>query len=159
MSCQPGIMAGMAVKIQVSFDCADPDKLARFWAEALRYRLEEPPQGFATWQDYWRARGLPEEELTGDGGYDSVIDPAGVGPRLWFQKVPEGKVLKNRLHLDLSVTSGDRPVEVRRAQLDAEAERLVRLGATLSKVLVVEGLPDYYAITLLDPEGNEFCIN
>ncbi|MEV0346561.1 VOC family protein [Nonomuraea sp. NPDC050680] len=149
----------MAVKIQVSFDCTDPDKLARFWAEALHYRLEEPPQGFATWQDYWRARGLPEEELTGDGGHDSVVDPAGVGPRLWFQKVPEGKVLKNRLHLDLSVTSGDRPVEVRRAQLDAEAERLVGLGATLSKVLLVEGLPDYYAITLLDPEGNEFCIS
>jgi len=153
-------MAAMAVKVQVTFDCADPEKLARFWAAALRYRLERPPEGFATWQDYWRARGLPEEELTDDGGYESVIDPAGVGPRLWFQQVPEGKVVKNRLHLDLSITSGrDRPVAARKAQLDAEAERLAGLGATLSKVLLVEGVPDYYAITLLDPEGNEFCIS
>jgi hypothetical protein len=153
-------MAGMAVRVQVSFDCADPDKLARFWAAALRYRLEEPPGGFPTWADYWRSRGLPEEELTDVDGYDSAVDPAGVGPRLWFQKVPEGKVAKNRLHLDLDVTRGrSAPVAERRVVIDAEAERLVGLGATVSKVLVFDSMPDYYAITLLDPEGNEFCVS
>ena len=81
----------MATRIQVTIDCAEPGRLARFWADALGYRLEEPPDGFATWQDYWVSRGLPPEEV-GDG-YDSIVDPEGVGPRIWFQPVPEGKVV------------------------------------------------------------------
>jgi catechol 2,3-dioxygenase-like lactoylglutathione lyase family enzyme len=69
----------MATRIQVTIDCADPNRLARFWAEALGYRLEEPPAGFDTWQAYWASRGLPEEEL--EDGYDSIVDPDGIGPR------------------------------------------------------------------------------
>ena len=88
----------MTTRIQVTFDCADPARLAGFWAEALGYRLEEPPDGFATWQQYWVSRGLPPEEI--EDGYDAIVDPEGVRPRIWFQPVPEGKVVKNRLHLD-----------------------------------------------------------
>ncbi|MFI0421447.1 VOC family protein [Spongiactinospora sp. 9N601] len=147
----------MARKFQVTFDCADSDRLARFWAEALHYRLEEPPDGFATWAAYWADRGLQEEI---PDGYDSVVDPGGVGPGIWFQRVPEGKAVKNRLHLDIQVTEGRAvPVEVRRRQVDAEAERLVGLGATLVRAVPSGGLPDYYAVTMLDPEGNEFCLS
>ena len=78
----------MAVRFQMVIDCADPDRLARFWAETLRYELQPPPAGFASWDDYWRDFGLPEEELA--LGEDRIQDPAGHGPRIWFQVVPEG---------------------------------------------------------------------
>jgi catechol 2,3-dioxygenase-like lactoylglutathione lyase family enzyme len=147
----------MTTSIQVTFDCADPDRLARFWAEALGYRLEEPPDGFATWQDYWVSRGLPPEEV--EDGYDSIVDPEGVRPRIWFQPVPEGKVVKNRLHLDLGVSGGRRvPLETRRRRIDAEAERLVAAGATRLRVMSEEGV-DHYGVVMADPEGNEFCLN
>jgi catechol 2,3-dioxygenase-like lactoylglutathione lyase family enzyme len=147
----------MTTSIQVTFDCADPDRLARFWAEVLGYRLEEPPDGFATWQDYWVSRGLPPEEV--EDGYDSIVDPEGVRPRIWFQPVPEGKVVKNRLHLDLGVSGGRRvPLETRRRRIDAEAERLVAAGATRLRVMSEEGV-DHYGVVMADPEGNEFCLN
>ncbi|GAA4087324.1 VOC family protein [Nonomuraea soli] len=151
----------MATRFQITVDCADPDRLAHFWAAALHYELQEPPDGFDTWADYWRSRGLPEEEV-GDGlGYDSIVDPSGAGPRLWFQQVPEKKEVKNRLHLDLDVTNRrSGTLEARRELIDAEAARLIALGATISRVAGPEiGITDYYAITLLDPEGNEFCIS
>src|SRR4051812_42709932 len=118
----------MATAIQVTFDCVDPDRLARFWAAALRYQLEDPPDGFATWRDYWRSRGLPDSELY--DGTDSVVDPDGVGPRIWFQKVPEPKAVKNRVHLDLDAGGGGAvPLEERRVRVTAEAERLEAIGA------------------------------
>ena len=148
----------MATRIQVTIDCADPDRLARFWAEALGYRLEEPPDGFATWQDYWVSRGLPPEEVEGDG-YDSIVDPEGLGPRIWFQPVPEGKVVKNRVHLDLGVSGGRQvPLATRRQRVDAEAERLLAAGATRLRVLSTEGV-DHYGVVMADPEGNEFCLH
>ena len=146
----------MVVRFQVSVDCADPDRLARFWAEALDYKIEDPPVGFDSWRAYWRSVGVPEHEL--DDGSDSVVDPDGAGPRIWFQKVPESKVVKNRLHLDLKVSGGrEVPIQTRRERVDAEADRLVRAGATRLRVLEQEGL-DHYAVTMRDPEGNEFCI-
>ena len=103
----------MATQIQVTIDCADPGRLARFWADALGYRLEEPPDGFASWQDYWVSRGLPPVEV--EDGYDSIVDPDGVRPRIWFQPVPEPKVVKNRVHLDLGVSGGRQvPLATRR---------------------------------------------
>ena len=146
----------MATRIQVTIDCADSNRLARFWAEALGYRLEEPPAGFATWQAYWASRGLPEEEL--EDGYDSIVDPDGIGPRIWFQPVPEAKVVKNRVHLDLAVGGGrEVPLALRRTRVDAEADRLVGAGATRLRVLSEEAV-DHYAVVLQDPEGNEFCL-
>ncbi len=147
----------MATTIQVTIDCADPGRLARFWAEALGYRLEEPPEGFASWQDYWVSRGLPPEEV--EGGYDAIVDPDGVRPRIWFQPVPEGKVVKNRLHLDLGVSGGRQvPLATRRRRVDAEAKRLLAAGATRLRVLSQEGV-DHYGVVMADPEGNEFCLH
>ena len=103
----------MATPIQLVIDCADPRRLAAFWTDALGYRLEEPPDGAESWQAYWAARGLPPEEV--EDGYFSIVDPDGVRPRIWFQPVPEPKVVKNRLHLDLGVGGGRRvPLEARR---------------------------------------------
>jgi len=149
----------MATTFQLTIDCADPARLTRFWAIALGYRLEDPPGGFDTWNNYWRSIGVPEEELDDAvDASDSLVDPDGVGPRIWFQQVPEGKVVKNRLHLDLKVGGGrDIPLETRRERVDAEASRLVEAGAVRARLLSQGGL-DHYAWTLQDPEGNEFCV-
>ena len=147
----------MATRMQVTIDCADPGRLARFWATALGYRLEEPPDGFASWQEYWVSRGLPPEEV--EDGYDSIVDPDGVGPRVWLQPVPEAKVVKNRVHLDLDVGGGrTAPLAERRRRVDAEADRLVAAGATRFRVLSEEAV-DHYGVVMQDPEGNEFCLH
>src|ERR1017187_3263674 len=94
----------MAVSFQLVIDCADPEPLARFWAAALGYELEPPPDGFASWDAYWRDLGVPEDEL--GTGADCIVDPGGRGPRIWFQVVPDRKAAKNRLHLDIGVSGG-----------------------------------------------------
>ena len=147
----------MAVSFQLVIDCADPDRLARFWVAALGYELEPVPDGFATWDDYWRDVGVGEEDL--GIGEDSIIDPERGGPRIWFQRVPESKTIKNRLHLDISVSGGRAaPIEIRQQRVDAEAQRLAQLGGTIIRVLAEPGL-DHYAVAMADPEGNEFDIN
>lgn len=147
----------MSVRFQVVIDCADADRLARFWAAALGYEIAPAPAGFAGWNDYYRDIGVPEEELA--DGVDRISDPRGGGPVIWFHVVPEAKVVKNRLHFDIHA-SGDRtdPIETRRMRVDAEAARLAGLGATISGALDEEGL-DHYAVGMKDPEGNEFDIN
>jgi hypothetical protein len=146
-----------AIKFQLVIDCADPERLCRFWAAALGYELEPPPAGFATWDEYWRDVGVPEEDL--GIGADRISDPGGAGPRIWFQVVPEPKTVKNRIHLDI-FASGGRPVPIatRKQRVDAEARRLISLGATMIRVLEEEGL-DHYGVGMKDPEGNEFDIN
>jgi hypothetical protein len=153
-------MNGMATTLQITIDCADPDRLVDFWVNALGYVVEPPPDGHATWVGYWRSLGVPDDELPGDDEdvHDSIIDPAGVGPRIWFQPVPEPKSVKNRVHLDLKVGGGrDVPVDVRRPRVDAEVDRLVRLGAGRLRVLAMDG-SEHYAVVMQDPEGNEFCV-
>ena len=110
-------------QFQVTFDCAEPERLARFWCEVLGYVVPPPPEGFATWDDFNRS--LPPED---QGSWFACIDPSGVGPRLYFQRVPEGKVVKNRVHLDVRVGTG-LVGEERLAALEAECARLVPLGA------------------------------
>jgi hypothetical protein len=147
----------VAVNFQLVIDCADPDRLCRFWAAALRYELEPSPAGFATWDDYWRDVGVPESDL--GIGADRIADPGGAGPHIWFQVVPERKTGKNRLHLDVCASGGRSvPMATRRQRVDAEARRLTELGATLVRVLEEEGL-DHYGVAMMDPEGNEFDIN
>ena len=104
--------------------------------------------------DYWREVGVPEDELyIGD---DRLVDPSRT--RLWFQQVPEGKVVKNRPHLDLQISGGrDLPMATRRARVDAEVYRLVSRGAAVARVLEPERL-DQYAVVMQDPERNEFCV-
>jgi len=142
---------------QLVIDCTDPEPLARFWASALGYVLEPPPDGFESWDAYRRDLGIPEEEL--GGGADCIVDPDGHGPRIWFQVVPDRKTIKNRLHVDIGASGGRLvPIETRRQRVDAEAARLAGLGARILGPLVSEGL-DHYAVAMKDPEGNEFDIN
>ncbi|MEU8759305.1 VOC family protein [Streptomyces sp. NPDC048659] len=147
--------------LQLTIDCADPGRLVVFWAEALRYAPEPPPEGHGSWQEYWRAMGVPEEELADGAGElpESIVDPKGVGPRIWFQAVPEPKTGKNRLHLDLKVGGGRAvPLAVRRERVTAEVARLTALGASVLYVMDEPDGMEYYATVLQDPEGNEFCV-
>jgi hypothetical protein len=147
----------VSVRFQLVIDCADPDLMARFWAAALGYELAPVPAGFATWSDFYRELGVLEEDLV--DGVDRISDPAGQGPSIWFHVVVDAKTVKNRLHLDVHA-SGERtdPIEARRERVDAEADRLAALGATITGPLSEEGL-DHYAVGMLDPEGNEFDVN
>jgi hypothetical protein len=135
--------------IQVSIDCAEPGLLALFWTEVLKYQLAPAPQGFDSWEAFSAATGEP-----GDA-WSAVVDPAAVGPRLLFHRVPEGKVVKNRVHLDVLMTAKETPMDERRRLVDAEVPRLMALGAT--HVRTDDDGDDYYAV-MQDPEGNEFCV-
>lgn len=155
-------MAAMKPTMQVTIDCADPDLLVPFWALALEYVPEPPPDGFDDWISYWRSVGVPEDELGGGGsGVDSIIDPQGVGPRIWFQIVPEGKSAKNRVHLDLSVSGGrSTPKAQRRERIETKAAQLVAAGATRLRTLELDDpASQYYGVSMQDPEGNEFCLH
>jgi hypothetical protein len=120
-------------QIQVTFDCAEPERVARFWCEVLGYVVPPGPSASA------------------------CIDPTGVGPRLYFQRVPEGKVVKNRLHLDVRVGTGLVGDE-RVAALEAECARLVALGAVRVRLLRADGHNES-CLVMQDIEGNEFCLD
>jgi hypothetical protein len=153
VSYPPGMMRTMAVKVQIVLDCADPDKLARFWAAALGYRLQDPPAGFGTWEDFLRAQGVPEPAWN---DASAVVDPDGVGPRMFFQRVPEPKITKNRMHLDINASgSRDTPPEERAERVRATVDRLLAAGA--SNVEEREQWGDRWVV-MRDPEGNEFCV-
>ena len=142
----------MALSFQVTFDCADPDRLARFWAAALGYTLQDPPPGYDTWDAFLETIGVPESERD---SASAVVDPDDNGPRMFFQRVPEPKTVKNRLHLDINITGGmGSPIEERRRLVDTAVERLLSLGATL--VRRTEQWGGYYVV-MQDPEGNELC--
>ena len=139
-------------QFQVTFDCAEPERVARFWCEVLGYVVPPPPAGFATWGDFDRA--LPPEA---QGSRFACTDPTGVGPRLFFQRVPEGKVVKNRVHLDVRVGTG-LVGEERLAALEAECARLVPLGAVRVRLLPADD-DNESCIVMQDIEGNEFCLD
>ncbi|OXM74433.1 MULTISPECIES: VOC family protein [Amycolatopsis] len=139
-------------QFQVTFDCAEPERVARFWCEVLGYVIPPPPKGFASWEEFDRS--LPPDR---QGAAFACVDPTGVGPRLFFQRVPEGKVVKNRVHLDVRVGTG-LVGEERLAALQAERERLEALGATCVQVLLADEFNES-CIPMLDVEGNEFCID
>ena len=145
----------MTRDVQITLDCGDPAALATFWAEALGYRLQDPPDGFTSWPQALEAMGIPAER---HNDASAVVDPEGSGPRLFFQRVPEGKQTKNRVHLDLRAAPG-LAGEERMAALEAEAERLVAHGAT--RLERHEPDPPLGAghIVMADPEGNEFCLD
>jgi hypothetical protein len=145
----------MATTVQITFDAADPAALAQFWAEALGYELEPPPTGFDSWDGFLDSRGvLPEQRNSAS----AIHDPDGVGPRVFFQKVPEGKSVKNRVHLDLRKAVGVVEDERRMARLEAECERLVGLGATRVERFERSAMGLGH-IVMTDPEGNEFCLD
>ena len=106
----------------ICFDCADQQRVARFWAEVLGYRLhpiEDPDDPVA-------------------------LDPPAGGLRIWFNKVPEPKVAKHRVHIDINLPD------------EAEMDRLHSLGArVLQEIRDDEGV--LWWTIMADPEGNEFC--
>lgn len=144
----------MAFKIQVVFDSRDPDCLAKFYAEALHYKLQDPPSGYLSWEAFLRAQGVPEDEWD---SASAIVDPEGRGPRVFFQQMETPKLGKNRLHIDINASGGLKVrFDERKKQVNTEVERLVRLGATRDHELD-EGRGEYCVI-MLDPDGNEFCV-
>src|SRR4051794_4649051 len=145
----------MSRTVQVTFDCGDPNALAAFWNEVLGYRFQAPPEGFASWDEALDRFGVPEEERN---NASACVDPDERGPRLFFQKVPEGKTAKNRVHLDVRSAPGLEG-EDRMAALEAECERLVALGGTrLHRHDPAPPLAPGHVV-MADPEGNEFCLD
>jgi hypothetical protein len=135
--------------VQIAVDCHDPELLGAFWVEALDYELRVPPPPHATWAEYSRTAAVQPDEA-----WVVIVDPEGHGPSVLFHRVPEAKVAKNRLHLDIVLAPGRSPA-VTRPLVDAEAERLVGLGAVHERT--DDDGNDYYAV-MRDPEGNEFCV-
>ena len=117
----------MTTEIQVTFDCGDPAALAGFWCDVLGVRrpVRRPPASTAGSRRS-RQFGVPPERRN---DASAVVDPEGVRPRLFFQKVPEGKTAKNRVHLDVRAAPG-LDSEERMAALEARCEELVAIGAT-----------------------------
>jgi hypothetical protein len=141
----------MGPSLQIVFDANDVPRLVAFWEQALGYQVQPPPLEFETWEDFARENGIPEEQWDGWG---ALIDPDGKRPRIFFQRVPEGKTAKNRVHLDVNVGEGldgeDRTMRVKQ-----EADRLEGLGATRQREAFERG---EFWIVMQDPEGNEFCL-
>jgi Glyoxalase-like domain len=115
---------------ELAIDCADPNSLARFWCSVLDYEVQDEGEGTVT-------IGSPRVAV------GTNLGP--VAPTLTFAHVPEGKTVKNRLHLDLNPTDREQDEEVR---------RLLDLGARHADV----GQGDESWVVLADPEGNEFCV-
>lgn len=146
----------MAYGVQVTFDARDPEGLARFWIEALGYVVPPPPGEFATWDEALDAWGVPADER--DRAF-ALVDPDGTGPRLFFQKVPEPKTAKNRVHLDVNVgRSAGGDGDAVRGAVRAHATRLEGLGASRVREFGPDETTDEFWIVMLDPEGNEFCV-
>ena len=143
----------MSRSLQVTFDALDTAALAAFWGEALGYVLQPPPDGFDSWDAFADAVGIPEEDRD---QLASVVDPDGGGPRILIQKVPESKTAKNRCHLDIVLTDRSMESAERKAAIEAEAERLVALGATRGESFD-EAIGTW--TVMHDPEGNEFCLH
>ncbi|GAA2596961.1 VOC family protein [Winogradskya consettensis] len=117
-------------QVQITFDCEEPERVAQFWCEALGYVAQ---------------------------GSTACVDPTGAGPRLYFQRVPEGKVVKNRVHLDVRAGTGLVGAE-RLAALEAECARLIPLGATRGRLLLADE-DNESCLNMQDIEGNEFCLD
>jgi hypothetical protein len=128
----------MAHLHDVVFDCRRPAPLARFWAAVLD-GYDVAPYDDA---EIERLRSIGVDDIEDDPAV--LVEAPGVEPRLCFQLVPESKVVKNRVHLDL-----------RCDDLEAETARLVGLGA---EVLTATGPQENWAV-FTDPEGNEFCLS
>ncbi|WGX94293.1 VOC family protein [Nocardioides sp. L-11A] len=153
----------MSRDLQITFDCHDPRTLSSFWRDVLGYVHPGPPgvplppgaDPLAAWDSFLERIGVPEAARN---TRSAIEDPDGSGPRVFFQQVPEGKSVKNRVHLDVRAAPG-LAGEERMAALEAECDRLVALGAT--RLARHEPAPPMGAghLVLADPEGNEFCLD
>ncbi|WP_446663869.1 VOC family protein [Flexivirga sp. B27] len=153
----------MSREMQVTFDAADPRSLSTFWRDALGYVHPGPPgvqlapdaDPLAAWDQFLESAGVPEGQRN---SASALEDPEGDGPRLFFQRVPERKSGKNRVHLDIRAApelEGDE----RMSALEAEAARLVSLGGVRVRRFDPEPPMSQGFIVMNDPEGNEFCLD
>ena len=138
-----GILWGMANTFQITIDAASPRALGEFWCAVLGYVEQPPPEGFDNWEDALDAFGIDRSDP--DGAF-AIVDPEAIGPRVFFMKVPETKSAKNRVHLDVHVGSD---------LMHERARELVEIGAG---IVAEYDEPEGHWITMIDPEGNEFCI-
>ena len=152
-----------AAEFQVTFDAHDPRRLGLFWREVLDYAVDPPPGGSIgdpvetadAWLVFLTQAGVPEERHNSAFG---IVDPAGVGPRIFFQQVPEDKQAKNRVHLDVRAAPGLEG-EARMAALEAQCQRLVALGGARQRRFEPDGQLSAGFIVMTDLEGNEFCLD
>ena len=119
--------------------------MCRFWSTALGYVEEPPPAGFLSWEDFLRANDIT---IPPSGSIGAIVDPDDVGPRVLFLRVPERKVVKNRVHLDLRTGRSD-------ADKQAKVDELKAAGATEVRRVDEHG---QWWMVMADPEGNEFCV-
>ncbi|WP_313408074.1 VOC family protein [Aeromicrobium sp.] len=153
----------MSLDVQITFDAHDPRALAEFWAATMRYVIPPPPgvtlgpqdDPWQAWDELLERIGVPPDQRNSRAAAE---DPDGRGPRLFFQQVPEDKVAKNRVHLDVRAAPGLEG-DARMAALEGECDRLVALGAT--RVRRFDPAPPIETgfIVMTDPEGNEFCLD
>lgn len=152
----------MSLDVQITFDTHDPKAQAIFWAAVLRYVVPGPPgvtladddDPWAVWEEFLERIGVPPDQRNTRA---AVEDPDGVRPRLFFQQVPEDKVAKNRVHLDVRSAPGLEG-EARLQALEGECDRLVALGATRVRRFEPDPPLETGFIVMTDPEGNEFCL-
>lgn len=153
----------MSSTIQVTFDARDPRSLSIFWKEVLGYVHPAPPgvelapgaDPLAAWDEFLEANDVPVELRNSSSALE---DPDGTGPRIFFHQVPEDKVAKNRVHLDVR-TASDLRGEERMAALETEGARLIALGAERLARHEPEAPLSIGFLVLADPEGNEFCLD
>lgn len=140
----------MARQLQIAVDCADPERLAAFWAEVLDYRVADPPAGHRSWEDFSSVEARDTDER-----WCMAVDPGGSGPTVLFHRVSESKLEKNRLHLDVWVAPSGGSADENWPLVDAEVNRLVGLGASEVRKVSDDG---NCFVVMHDPEGNEFCV-
>ena len=148
---------------QVTFDAHDPRALSTFWRDVLGYVHPGPPgidvpagsDPLDAWDEFLARVGVPEDQRN---NASAIEDPAGTGPRVFFQRVPESKTAKNRVHLDVRAAPGLQG-EDRMAALEAECERVVALGATRVRRFEPDPPMSLGFIVMQDPEGNEWCLD
>ncbi|TQL68616.1 hypothetical protein FB381_2511 [Nocardioides albertanoniae] len=149
--------------IQVTFDARDPRALSTFWRDVLGYVHPAPPgievpegtEPLDAWEIFLEKAGVPPEKRN---DASAIEDPVGVGPRVFFQRVPEPKTAKNKVHLDVRAAPG-LTGEERMAALEAECDRAVALGATRVQRFEPEPPMSHGFIVMHDPEGNEWCLD
>jgi len=143
----------MAHSLQVVFACNDPARLAEFWADAMGYILQPPPEGFGSWEAFADEMNIPKDRRN---DISAAVDPDGMGPRLLFERY-DGGAPNQRVHIDVNVIGRDSMTDdERRERLASERSRLEALGATYKREAT--GMAGEIWIELYDPEGNWFCV-
>ena len=153
----------MSATVQVTIDARDPRALSVFWKEVLGYVHPAPPgvelgpgeEPLRAWDEFLEANDVPLELRNSSSALE---DPNGIGPRIFFQQVPEPKTAKNRMHLDVR-TATELRGEERMAALEARCEELVALGGRRLARQEPEPPLSIGFVVMADPEGNEFCLD